>query len=103
MNMFVRNPAARLDRANYWCFRRICRSNYDSQLRTALGYPFSIAFEWQAWRQLRPSPLAISPRSRSTKCRQLIESRARLKQPSDAGFYHLVRTLLSYRSDYRPR
>ena len=47
----VRTP--RLDRSFDWCFRRICRSNYDSQLRTALGYPFSIAFEWQAWRQLR--------------------------------------------------
>lgn len=47
----VRTP--RLDRTFDWCFRRICRSNYDSQLRTALCYPFSIAFEWQAWRQLR--------------------------------------------------
>ena len=47
----VRTP--RLDRSFDWCFRRICRSNYDSQLRTALSYPFSIAFEWQAWRQLR--------------------------------------------------
>jgi glycosyltransferase involved in cell wall biosynthesis len=47
----VRTP--RLDRTVDWCFRTICKSNYDSQLRTALGYPFSIAFEWQAWRQLR--------------------------------------------------
>ena len=47
----VRTP--RLDRMVDWCFRTICRSNYDSQLRTALGYPFSIAFEWFAWRQLR--------------------------------------------------
>ena len=47
----VRTP--RLDRFFDWCFRNICKSNYDSQLRTALGYPFSIAFEWQAWRQLR--------------------------------------------------
>src|SRR5215469_6032989 len=47
----VRTP--RLDRIVDWCFRTICRSNYDSQLRTALGYPFSIAFEWQAWLQLR--------------------------------------------------
>jgi len=36
-----------------WVFRRILKSNYDSQLRTALGYPFQIAFEWRAWRQLR--------------------------------------------------
>jgi glycosyltransferase involved in cell wall biosynthesis len=47
----VRTP--RLDRAFAWCFRRIFRSNYDSQLLTAFRYPFSIAFEWQAWRQLR--------------------------------------------------
>ena len=47
----VRTP--RLDRMIDWCFRTICRSNYDSQLRTALGYPFSIAFEWFAWRQLK--------------------------------------------------
>jgi len=43
----------RLDRIFAWCFRRIFRSNYDSQLVTAFRYPFSIAFEWQAWRQLR--------------------------------------------------
>jgi glycosyltransferase involved in cell wall biosynthesis len=47
----VRTP--RLDRTFDWCFRRIFRSNYDSQLVTAFRYPFSIAFEWQAWRQLR--------------------------------------------------
>ena len=47
----VRTP--RLDRTFAWCFRRIFRSNYDSQLLTAFRYPFSIAFEWQAWRQLR--------------------------------------------------
>jgi glycosyltransferase involved in cell wall biosynthesis len=52
----VRTP--RLDRTVDWCFRTICRSNYDSQLRTALGYPFSIAFEWLAWRQLRQRILA---------------------------------------------
>jgi hypothetical protein len=25
----------------------------ESQIKTALGYPFAMAFEWQAWRQLR--------------------------------------------------
>src|SRR5579872_660768 len=25
----------------------------DSQIKTAFGYPFAMAFEWQAWRQLR--------------------------------------------------
>jgi glycosyltransferase involved in cell wall biosynthesis len=47
----VRTP--RLDHTFAWCFRRIFRSNYDSQLLTAFRYPFCIAFEWQAWRQLR--------------------------------------------------
>lgn len=47
----VRTP--RLDRTFAWCFRRIFRSNYDSQLLTAFKYPFSIVFEWVAWRQLR--------------------------------------------------
>jgi len=47
----VRTP--RLDRFFSWCFRRIFRSNYDSQVVTAFRYPFCVAFEWQAWRQLR--------------------------------------------------
>lgn len=47
----VRTP--RLDRIFAWCFCKIFRSNYDSQLVTAFRYPFCIAFEWQAWRQLR--------------------------------------------------
>src|SRR3984957_12834722 len=36
-----------------WVFRRILKSNPDSQVRTAFLYPFHIAFEWRAWRQLR--------------------------------------------------
>ena len=47
----VRTP--RLDRLFSWGFRKIFRSNFDSQLLTAFGYPFCVAFEWQAWRQLR--------------------------------------------------
>ena len=42
-----------LDSIFKWCFRNIFRSNYDSQAVTAFKYPFSIAFEWCAWRQLR--------------------------------------------------
>lgn len=42
-----------LDRIYSWCFRWILKSNYDSQARTALMYPFSIAFELLAWRKLR--------------------------------------------------
>jgi glycosyltransferase involved in cell wall biosynthesis len=47
----VRTP--KLDRIFAWGFRRIFRSNYASQAVTAFRYPFSIAFEWCAWRQLR--------------------------------------------------
>ncbi len=34
-------------------FAWIFKYNYDSQALTAFGYPFSLAFEWRAWRQLR--------------------------------------------------
>jgi glycosyltransferase involved in cell wall biosynthesis len=47
----VRTPI--LDRIFAWCFRWVFRSNYESQALTAFKYPFSIAFEWRAWRQLR--------------------------------------------------
>jgi hypothetical protein len=47
----VRTP--RLQRIYDWSFRRIFKSNFDSQALTGFGYPFSLAFEWQAWRQLR--------------------------------------------------
>jgi glycosyltransferase involved in cell wall biosynthesis len=42
-----------LDRLFAWSFRRIFKSNYESQALTAFKYPFSVAFEWRAWRQLR--------------------------------------------------
>jgi glycosyltransferase involved in cell wall biosynthesis len=41
-----------------WILRRIFKYNYDTQLLTAFGYPFSLAFEWYAWRQLRSRILA---------------------------------------------
>jgi glycosyltransferase involved in cell wall biosynthesis len=47
----VRAPM--LERIYAWGFRRIFRSNFDSQAVTGFGYPFHLAFEWQAWRQLR--------------------------------------------------
>jgi Glycosyltransferase len=47
----VRMPL--LERIYAWSLRRIFRYNYDTQVLTAFGYPFSIAFEWHAWRQLR--------------------------------------------------
>jgi glycosyltransferase involved in cell wall biosynthesis len=43
----------RLERIYAWCFRRIFKSNFASQAVTAFGYPFALAFEWGAWRQLR--------------------------------------------------
>jgi glycosyltransferase involved in cell wall biosynthesis len=47
----VRMPL--LERVYAWSLRWIFKSNYDSQVLTAFGYPFSLAFEWRAWRQLR--------------------------------------------------
>ncbi|MGA9789117.1 MAG: glycosyltransferase [Terriglobales bacterium] len=47
----VRMPL--LERIHAWSFRSIFKSNYDSQALTAFGYPFSVALEWYAWRQLR--------------------------------------------------
>jgi glycosyltransferase involved in cell wall biosynthesis len=47
----VRMPL--LERTYAWSLRRIFKYNYDTQVLTAFGYPFSLAFEWHAWRQLR--------------------------------------------------
>jgi glycosyltransferase involved in cell wall biosynthesis len=47
----VRMP--RIERIYDWGFRRIFKSNFASQAVTAFGYPFALAFEWHAWRQLR--------------------------------------------------
>lgn len=47
----VRMPT--LERIYAWSFRHIFRNNFDSQALTAFGYPFFLAFEWYAWRQLR--------------------------------------------------
>jgi len=42
-----------LERLHAWIFRRVLKSNFDTQMLTVLGYPSSLAFEWCAWRQLR--------------------------------------------------
>jgi len=47
----VRMPT--LERIYAWCLRRVFKFNFTSQALTAFGYPFSLAFEWHAWRQLR--------------------------------------------------
>src|SRR5215471_15769782 len=47
----VRMPS--FDRIHAWGFQKIFKSNFDSQAVTAFLYPFSLAFEWYAWRQLR--------------------------------------------------
>jgi glycosyltransferase involved in cell wall biosynthesis len=47
----VRMPL--LDRIHAWSFRWIFKNNFASQALTAFSYPFSLAFEWRAWRQLR--------------------------------------------------
>ena len=65
----VRMPI--LERVFDWSFRTFLRSNYDTQLLTALMYPFSLAFEWRAWRQLRRRILEASsmPFCASCPCR----------------------------------
>src|SRR5437762_7814558 len=47
----VRMPL--IERIYAWSLRRIFKYNFDTQVLTAFGYPFSLAFEWRAWRQLR--------------------------------------------------
>jgi glycosyltransferase involved in cell wall biosynthesis len=47
----VRMPL--LERIYAWSLRRIFKYNFYTQVLTAFGYPFSLAFEWYAWRQLR--------------------------------------------------
>ena|SRR5436309_7181867 len=47
----VRMPL--LERIYAWSLRRIFKYNFYTQVLTAFGYPFSLAFEWHAWRQLR--------------------------------------------------
>ena len=42
-----------LERIHAWSFRWIFRSNFATQAVTAFAYPFALAFEWRAWRQLR--------------------------------------------------
>src|SRR5574341_2016801 len=47
----VRMPL--LERIYAWSVRRIFKYNFDTPRLTAFGYPFALAFEWFAWRQLR--------------------------------------------------
>jgi len=47
----IRMPT--LERIWAWSLKRIFKYNYDTQVLTAFRYPFSLAFEWYAWRQLR--------------------------------------------------
>lgn len=42
-----------LERLHAWTVKRVFKYNYDTQVLTAFGYPFSLAFEWRAWRQLK--------------------------------------------------
>lgn len=42
-----------LERIYAWSLRWVFRNNYTSQALTAFGYPFALAFEWRAWRQLQ--------------------------------------------------
>jgi glycosyltransferase involved in cell wall biosynthesis len=42
-----------LDELYTWSLRRIFKYDYGSHLLTAFNYPFTVAFEWCAWRTLR--------------------------------------------------
>jgi glycosyltransferase involved in cell wall biosynthesis len=42
-----------LERIYAWSLRNVFKYNFDTQALTAFGYPFFLAFEWRAWRQLR--------------------------------------------------
>jgi glycosyltransferase involved in cell wall biosynthesis len=41
-----------------FCLRRLFRYDFNNQALTAFSYPFFLAFEWRAWRQLRQRILA---------------------------------------------
>jgi glycosyltransferase involved in cell wall biosynthesis len=52
----VRMPL--LERIYAWSLRRIFKYKFDTNVLTAFSYPFALAFEWHAWRQLRRSIFA---------------------------------------------
>ena len=43
----------RLESIYAWSIRCIFKNQFTSRALTAFGYPFAVAFEWQAWRQMR--------------------------------------------------
>jgi len=43
----------RLEYVYAWALRRIFKFNYRSQVLTAFGVPFALAFEWCTWRRMR--------------------------------------------------
>src|SRR5438093_12598451 len=45
----VRMPL--IERIYAWSLRRIFKYNCDTQVLSAFGYPFSVAFEWRSWLQ----------------------------------------------------
>jgi glycosyltransferase involved in cell wall biosynthesis len=47
----IRMP--RLERIYDWFLRKVFKYNFDSQKLTLFSYPFSLAFEWGAWRHLK--------------------------------------------------
>jgi glycosyltransferase involved in cell wall biosynthesis len=47
-----------LDSIFAWSLRWIFKYNFHSRALTAFGYPFSIAFEWRAWRRMRTRIIA---------------------------------------------
>ena len=103
-----------LERIDAWSFRKILKSNYDSQVRTAFRYPSSVAFEWYAWRQFRRrifagefdvvlrlvpmSPVLPSPFAFLLRTRIHLTPRSRvvtlLPRPDKSGNVRLMRSSL---------
>ena len=52
----VRMPV--IERIYAWALRIFVGKNYSSHIKTALGWPFHVAFEWRAWRQLKSRIMA---------------------------------------------
>jgi glycosyltransferase involved in cell wall biosynthesis len=47
-----------LEHIEAWALRRVFKFDYRSQVLTAFGVPFSLAFEWYTWRRMRSRIMA---------------------------------------------
>ena len=47
-----------LEAAYNWTLRKVFKNDFRSQVLTAFGYPFCVAFEWGVWRRMRSRIIA---------------------------------------------